>query len=67
MHEEPESNIHAAIYARVSTDDQVKGFSRLSDAERTPRPTIWWCGSPTSTLIIDNGVFCPTPLMPCAA
>jgi hypothetical protein len=35
MHDEPESNtIHAAIYARVSTDDQGKGFSIHTQVER---------------------------------
>jgi len=58
MHDEPESNtIHAAIYARVSTDDQVQGTSLESQVEachayaRSHGLVVW-----QSHVFVDGGV-----------
>ena len=57
MHEEPESTIHAAIYARVSSEDQVQGFSLESQIEachayaRSHGLVVW-----QSHVFVDGGI-----------
>ena len=57
MHDEPESHTHAAIYARVSSEDQVQGTSLDSQIEachayaRSNGLVVW-----QSHVFVDGGV-----------